>query len=536
MNARTNGQRHRRRKAAAAVVVAAAAVLAVAGYGAYAVVDSGHGDGGADARTPVSLARDFLTSWSAGRFGDAAGDTDSAPASEQALKGYHDGLGVRSLTFSHVLSAAGTDPARAEDTVVGYHAALTLAGGKGTWSYDGSLSVHRTGRQLAVHWQNSVLYPGLGDGQELAVGAVPPSGAVVTAADGTVLTASAQPSLAAVIQDLTGSRAQAVRGSSGTGIEIRSGGGAAPRVLKVLTPPKQVRVRTTIDARLQDAAERAVRDGHNHGKPTALVAIDPATGQIAAIADTSGTTALSGALAPGSTMKLITASALLDKGGLTPSSPATCTPTVMVNGQSFHNVDNESATGSTMTQDFAMSCNTAFIRIADNHLGMTDLKDEADDVFGLDGDWKIGVGTVDASIPDPAGSRNERAGDSIGQGRIIANPLAMASVTATIAQGAFHQPILLPGLPQKAAARPISPSTAAAVRAMMRTTARTGTAAPRMSGITGGAKTGTAEVGNSTNGWFVAYDRHLAVAAVVQGGTSGVDSAGWAVHDLLTAD
>ncbi|WP_377273489.1 penicillin-binding transpeptidase domain-containing protein [Peterkaempfera sp. SMS 1(5)a] len=522
----------------------AVAALVVAGLGAYAVVNvargifgSGSGavnsgDGAPTPRNAVSLAKGFLNSWATGHLDDASRDTDSPQTSAQALQSYLKDLGVSSLTFTQVSQATANDPTHPDDVVVDYHADVLVAAGHTTWSYDGSLEVRRSDGGPTVRWQNSVLYPGLRNSQRLATAAIPATEAALTAADGTPLSSSAYPSLARVIAGLTAKHPP--KGSPGTGIEIQNADGTPARVLKTITQPKTSPLRTTIDARLQAAAERAVRDRHNTGKPTALVAIDQATGHIKAIADTSGTMALSGALAPGSTMKLITAAALIDRGGLTPSSPSTCTRTVMINGQIFHNVDNESATGSNMTQDFAMSCNSAFIRMAD-HLGMTDLKDEADDVFGLDGDWQVGVGTVDAKIPDPADNRNERAGDAIGQGHIIANPLAMASVTATIAQGAFHQPILLPGLPQTAAARPISASTAAAVRSMMRVTAQSGTAAPRMSGIDGGAKTGTAEVGTGTNGWFVAYDRHLAVAAVVQGGSSGVDSAGWAVRDLLTA-
>ncbi|MEV0743242.1 hypothetical protein AB0I51_46710 [Streptomyces sp. NPDC050549] len=50
-----------------------------------------------------------------------------------------------------------------------------------------------------------------------------------------------------------------------------------------------------------------------------------------------------------------------------------------------------------------------------------------------------------------------------------------------------------------------------------------------------GAKTGTAEEGNGTNGWLTAYSDDLAVASLVEGGSSGVGSAGYVVRDLLTA-
>jgi cell division protein FtsI/penicillin-binding protein 2 len=68
-------------------------------------------------------------------------------------------------------------------------------------------------------------------------------------------------------------------------------------------------------------------------------------------------------------------------------------------------------------------------------------------------------------------------------------------------------------------------------------TAAYGTAEPRMAGINGGAKTGTAETAAGTNGWFAAYDtaNHLAVDALVIGGKEGVLSAGYVARDVLTA-
>jgi cell division protein FtsI/penicillin-binding protein 2 len=69
---------------------------------------------------------------------------------------------------------------------------------------------------------------------------------------------------------------------------------------------------------------------------------------------------------------------------------------------------------------------------------------------------------------------------------------------------------------------------------MMRDVAVRGTAAPRLSGLAGvGAKTGTAEEGDHTNGWLTAYNSRVAAAALVEGGRSGVDSAGYVVRRLL---
>ncbi|WP_051940041.1 penicillin-binding transpeptidase domain-containing protein [Phaeacidiphilus oryzae] len=536
--------------------VVAAGILGFGGYGAYnilhALTDTGGSSGtsigtvgGAPSTSQATdLAHKFLDDWSAGRDDQAGSETDSPQTAQSALDAYRSDLGVQSLTFGQVSAEAGGDTDHPSDVRVSFQASLKLGSGIGAWSYDGRLDITNDAGQARVRWDNDVLYPGLKDSEKLIAGSIPASGTEITDRHGTVLDTTADPSLGPIVSALSDKYAGQLNGTPGKGIavvaaESSNGQGSAvtKRVLKSVTQPKPATLRTTLDASLQAAAEKAVRLPELKGLPTALVAIDPSDGQIRAVADPSGTTALTGHIAPGSTFKLITSAALLDKGGLSTSSPATCTPTVMVNGETFHNVDNESASGSTLARDFEMSCNTAFIRLADNHLGMTDIKDEADGVFGLDGNWQVGVPTPDGAVPDPGGSRNERAGDAIGQGQVAVSPLTMASVTATVASGTFRQPVLLPSLPQTPAARSLSPSAAAAIRSMMRGTAQYGTAAPRLSGFSGvGAKTGTAEVGDGTNGWFVAYDSRIAVAAVTLGGHTGADSAGYAVKSLLSSD
>ena len=247
-----------------------------------------------------------------------------------------------------------------------------------------------------------------------------------------------------------------------------------------------------------------------------------------------------GSAAPGSTMKMITAAAVIDKLGLTPSSPAPCTKTITAGGTAFHNEDDETDPGADLERAFAMSCNTAFIHVGyQMHPG--DLGDEAKNVFGIGTDWSIGGGVFvqDGSVPAVPPDNATQAADLIGQGKDLMNPLAIASIAATIADSHYHQPIILPKQAQPPAARPISPTTAADVRTLMQAAASPGgTAAARMAGINGGAKTGTSEVGqnaDSTNGWFAAYNRdnHIAVGALVIGGTTGADTAGYIARDVL---
>ncbi|MBR8642818.1 hypothetical protein KEF29_34730 [Streptomyces tuirus] len=184
---------------------------------------------------------------------------------------------------------------------------------------------------------------------------------------------------------------------------------------------------------------------------------------------------------------------------------------------------------------------TAFVKEGFDHLvhhgdDASDLHDEARDVFGF-GNWSIGGGvqTSDPSVPaSPMGG--DKAAQFIGQGQVTASPLVMASVAATVRDGAFHQPVILPDQPQTPAPRQIPATTADYLRHMMRAVATGGTASARLSTLPGvGAKTGTAEEGTGTNGWLTACNDDLAVAALVEGGTSGVDSAGYVVRDMLTA-
>ena len=76
---------------------------------------------------------------------------------------------------------------------------------------------------------------------------------------------------------------------------------------------------------------------------------------------------------------------------------------------------------------------------------------------------------------------------------------------------------------------------------MMRAVVTGGTAAPRLADLPDtGAKTGTAEEGTPqqgvhTNGWLTAYNDRMAVASLVEGGSSGVDSAGYVVRAVLTS-
>ncbi|MFF8991371.1 penicillin-binding transpeptidase domain-containing protein [Streptomyces sp. NPDC014983] len=488
----------------------------------------------------VRLTRTFLDHWSGQNLDGAAGDTDAPDTAAQALRQYKDGLRLTKVTFGEVL-AAGPSSATPGATKVTFTVTARVAGG--SWSYPSAVAVRKsTNGAAAVHWNNSVLYPGLGDDQSLTAGTLPAgtSDAKVVASDGRTDLAGFDS-----LRDIAGTIRQngtATGGRPGTGVAVVDGEGAGVRTLKTFKKGSAPVIRTTIDARLQTAAESAVKDPHVQGMPAGTVALDWSNGHILAVAHTGadGDIAINGIKSPGSTMKIITSAALFDRAGLTPASPAPCTPSLMANSQLFHNDPGVRPNPrSDLAQAFAVSCNTSFIKDGFHYLvhdgDASALHDEAVDVFGM-GSWSIGggVATTDPSIPTDA-QGGDQAAQFIGQGRVTATPLFMASVAATVRNAGFRQPVILPGQRQESAPRPISPRTAGYLRSMMRAAATGGTAAPRLGGLAGvGAKTGTAEEGDHTNGWLTAYNAHIAVAALVEGGTSGVDSAGYVVRRLLT--
>ena len=69
---------------------------------------------------------------------------------------------------------------------------------------------------------------------------------------------------------------------------------------------------------------------------------------------------------------MITATALIEKG-LSPSSPASCPPSVTVDGEEFHNAEGDAPT-SDHPGAFAESCNTAFINLATTNLQFGSLR------------------------------------------------------------------------------------------------------------------------------------------------------------------
>src|SRR3954447_12543260 len=144
--------------------------------------------------------------------------------------------------------------------------------------------------------------------------------------------------------------------------------------------------------------------------------------------------------------------------------------------------------------DFAQSCNTAFISLA-NRLSRSELTDTAKD-FGVGEELKLGVPVADGKVP-ASDSETARAAVMIGQDKIVATPLVMAVVTGG-----------------------------------------TGTALTGLPGFVAG-KSGTGEFGGGdpppTHAWFIAFRDDIAVAVLVENGRAGGEVAAPIAAKFLAA-
>ncbi|MFF4340498.1 penicillin-binding transpeptidase domain-containing protein [Kitasatospora sp. NPDC001540] len=568
------------------VSVIAAAVLLGGGYGAYALVSGG--DSGKDeAKKPrtvvaeppgpelaASGAKAFLDAWAKGDLPAAARLTDDPDKAQAALQAFQDNVkpsavhltvggpttapsaaASKSASAPASADASASAPAAPTGVLESFKASVEFAETGTPWNYDGVLGVVKmSDGTAAVHWVPNVIHPKLDAGETIAVKPLYAAPAAVTDRKGKPL--ANYPSLTGLLNKLKSATPQAGDpADAGSGVVISaagaSGGGASPspsssaaggsgkaadvKLFTVKEPKPVPNLKLTIDADLQQAAEQEVAA---QGKPASMVAIEPSSGNILAYAfspSTGQNRAFSGATAPGSTMKVITAAALLE-AGVTPTSPMPCPETTMVTGKSISNDEPGAHPEYTLTDAFIHSCNTSFIEKGKDVLKPNSLPSIAKDVFGLGLVWQTGLSNFDTDIP-VEGNMAGAASEFIGQGKVRANPLGMASVAATVQSGVFRQPILVPGMEQVKAARTLSPQVLSNLQSLMVQTVRSGTASEVKPALpTGsGAKTGTAEVDNSpdANSWFTAYYGDLAVAAEVQGGGHGSAAAGPAVSKVL---
>jgi peptidoglycan glycosyltransferase len=341
-------------------------------------------------------------------------------------------------------------------------------------------------------------------------------------------------------------------------------------------------VRTYLDTRVQEAAQAGLL-----GKRGAAVALDPRTGGVIAMASSptydlntavtdfaavesqSGgplvNRASDGRYPPGSTFKVVTATAALESGIYTPTSEFDDNGRYVVDGRAITNFGNRRFGSHTLTDALTNSINTTFARIGES-LGASRLGATMTAYgFGERPPIDLPAGEVfpsgrydgDELLPnDEAGEDVARI--AIGQERLLVTPLQMAMVAAGVANDGT---VMAPHLGREAVDRggsvvrelrptqvgqSSSPAVANELTEMMTRVVEEGTgtaAALSSTGVQVAGKTGTAETGdaNRNQAWFIGFapadDPVIAVAVVVEDtpGQGGVEAAPIAARIMETA-
>jgi Penicillin binding protein transpeptidase domain/NTF2-like N-terminal transpeptidase domain len=300
-------------------------------------------------------------------------------------------------------------------------------------------------------------------------------------------------------------------------------------------------VSISLDRAVQNAAQTAVNDAT--AKKAMLVVIKPSSGEILAVAqnaaaDADGPAATTGLYPPGSTFKIITAGAAIDRDLATPNTLLDCPGRIDIGQRSIPNYGGFDLGVVPMSRAFANSCNTTFAELA-SRLPPTGLTVAAAQ-YGIGPDYQVaGITTVSGSVP-PTVNLAERTEDGFGQGKVLVSPFGMALAAATVAAGKTPVPQLIVGRQTVITGErtPISPQMLDGLRPMMRLVVTNGTAKDIDGTGDVHGKTGEAEFEGGSHSWFAGYRGDLAFAALIVGGGSSEYAVRMTKHmfDLLPPD
>jgi peptidoglycan glycosyltransferase len=327
-------------------------------------------------------------------------------------------------------------------------------------------------------------------------------------------------------------------------------------------------VYTTLDSKAQRLAQQQLA-----GRGGSVVALNPRTGAILAMYSNPSyndnrrqAPCAPGAIScqldratqarypPGSTFKVVTATAAIDSGKYTPNSIIDGNSPKTISGVPLNNDNNQSFGPITLTTALTQSVNTVFAQVAVSVGRGTMTKYMKRFGFYAKPPIDLPRAEVNSSRPfdfkgrplPPASSNEDIGRIGIGQGGLLVTPLQMAMVASAVANGGK---LMAPRLTDKAVDQTgrtvqtipptvmnqvMSPSTASQVNQMMRTVVDEGTGTPAQlgSGIAFAGKTGTASIGlagaNETQPWFIGFapaqDPKVAIAVTIeksQGGFGG---------------
>lgn len=281
-------------------------------------------------------------------------------------------------------------------------------------------------------------------------------------------------------------------------------------------------VTISLDRSVQLAAQNAV---NTTGKKAMIVVIKPSTGEILAVAqnaaaDSEGPLATTGLYPPGSTFKIITAGAAIDRDMATPNTLLACPGVMDIGQRTIPNYGGFDLGTVPMSRAFASSCNTTFAELASRMPPRALTMAAAQ--YGIGPDYLIaGINTVSGSVP-PTVNLAERTEDGFGQGKVLVSPFGMALAAATVAAGKTPVPQLIEGRQTVITgdSTPITPKMLDGLRPMMRLVVTNGTAKDLDGSGDVRGKTGEAEFNGGSHAWFAGYRGDMAFAALIVGGGS----------------
>ena len=281
-------------------------------------------------------------------------------------------------------------------------------------------------------------------------------------------------------------------------------------------------VSISLDRSVQEAAQNAV---DITGKQAMIVVIRPSTGEILAVAqneaaDREGPIATMGLYPPGSTFKIVTAGAAIERDMATPNTLLGCPGRMDIGHRSVPNYGGFDLGTVPMSRAFASSCNTTFAELASRMppRGLT----QAAAQYGIGPDYRIaGLPTVSGSVP-PTVNLTERTEDGFGQGKVVASPFGMALAAATVAAGHTPVPKLIDGRETEITGdrAQIPAEVVESLRPMMRLVVTNGTAEDLQGAGDVRGKTGEAEFAGGSHSWFTGYRGDMAFSALIVGGGS----------------
>jgi Penicillin binding protein transpeptidase domain/NTF2-like N-terminal transpeptidase domain len=293
-------------------------------------------------------------------------------------------------------------------------------------------------------------------------------------------------------------------------------------VLHEVEPSPAASVSISLDRAVQNAAQHAV---DNQSRQAMIVVIKPSTGEILAVAqnaaaDALGPVATTGLYPPGSTFKMVTAGAALERDLASPNTLLGCPGKVDIGHRTISNYGGFDLGVVPMSRAFASSCNTTFAELA-SKMPPRGLSQEASQ-YGIGLDYQVdGINTVTGSVP-PTVDLAERTEDGFGQGKVLASPFGMALVAATVAAGKTPVPKLIEGRTTTITGdtTPISDKVIEGLRPMMRLVVTNGTGKEIAGCGQVFGKTGEAEFPGGSHSWFAGYRGDLAFASLIVGGGS----------------